>query len=134
MSSTYSYNPSNLKEKGKDLMRFELGDTMTEGKSDTCALTDEEITAAIETYPKSWKRAKLMLLESIFRRFSYEVDTKTGPLSLSLSERAKLWKEDYENLKEEVKRESQHPPTVYGRQKSRPYFTPDMHKNMRSIL
>lgn len=96
---TYTYDPGNVKELGKDRMRFELGDVMVEGCSDTTALTDEEIQAAIETYPKSWKKAKLMLLESLCRRFSYEVSTKTGPLTLELQERAKLWREDYDKLK-----------------------------------
>ncbi len=98
----YTYDPGKMKELGKDRMRFELGDTMVDGLSDTTALTDEEIQAAIETYPKSWKRAKLMLLESLCRRFAYEVDTKTGPLQLYMQERAKLWRADYEKLKKEV--------------------------------
>ena len=95
----YNYDPAAVAEYGKDRMRFELGDTMVEGGPDTTALTDEEIEAALSAYPKSWKRAKLMLLESLFRRFSYEVDTKTGPLTLSLQARAKLWKEMYEDLR-----------------------------------
>ena len=72
---------------------------MVEGLADTTALTDEEIQAAIDAYPNKWKRAKLMLLESLCRRFAYEVNTKTGPLSLDMNGRAKLWKEDYDKLK-----------------------------------
>ena len=129
----YTYNPANVKEPGKDRMRFELGDVMVDGLSDTTALTDEEIQAAIDTYPKSWKRAKLMLMESICRRFSYEADTKTGPLSLSLGGRAKLWREDYEKLKKEVSAEScnVHMPAsgVHGRP---PYFYAGMHGNERA--
>ena len=93
MSATYSYNPERLKEKGKDLMRFELGDTMIEGREKTCALADEEYEATLSMH-KKWKRAKLACLESIFRRFSYEPDTSTGPL--------KLWQEEYEKLKKEL--------------------------------
>ena len=85
-TGTYSYNPADLKGNTMSRMRFELGDTMVQGAENTCAVTDEEINAAIEMYPNSWKKAKLMLVESIYRRFSYEVDTKTGPLSLSLHE------------------------------------------------
>ena len=44
---TYTYDPEKITEPGKDRMRFELGDTMVEGLSDTTALTDEEIQAAI---------------------------------------------------------------------------------------
>lgn len=95
----YTYEPGNITEYGKDRMRFELGDTMVEGLADTTALTDEEIQAAIDAYPNKWKRAKLMLLESLCRRFAYEVNTKTGPLSLDMNGRAKLWKEDYDKLK-----------------------------------
>lgn len=126
---TYTYDPSKVIEPGKDKMRFELGDTMVEGASDTSALTDEEIQAAIDTYPKHWKRAKLMLLESICRRFSYEVDTRTGPLTLSFCERAKLWHEDYQILKKEVSAESCKVPNR-GRNKS-PYFYTGMQQNER---
>ena len=83
----YTYEPGNITEFGKDRMRFELGDTMVEGLADTTALTDEEIQAAIDAYPKKWKRAKLILLESLCRRFAYEVNTKTGPLSLDMERR-----------------------------------------------
>ena len=34
---TYSYDPARIRERGKDQMRFELGDTVTEGGADTCA-------------------------------------------------------------------------------------------------
>ena len=92
MGRTYTYEPKKIRENGKARMRGEVGDTRVEGGSDTSALTDEEITAAIEMFPKKWKRAKLALLESICRRFAYEPDTKTGPLSFTFGERAKLWR------------------------------------------
>lgn len=134
MSMSYSYEPNNLKEYGKDRMRFELGDTMVEGSSGTTALTDEEIQAALETYPNSWKRAKLMLIESLFRRFSYEVTTKTGPLTLEMQGRANLWKEEYEKLKKEVKLETISVPnatfdTSYGIERKPPYFYTGMQQN-----
>lgn len=130
-SGTYTYDPGNIKNPGKDRMRFELGDTMVEGDSDTSALTDEEICAALDTYPKSWKRAKLMLLESLYRRFSYEVTTKTGPLTLELQERAKIWKDDYETLKKEVLSGSvpQFSGSFYDKL---PYFHTGMQQNERA--
>lgn len=128
----YTYEPGNIKEFGKDRMRFELGDTMVEGQSDTTALTDEEIQAAIDTYPKAWKRSKLMLLESICRRFSYEVDTKTGPLSLSMNGRAKLWIEEYEKLKKEVKAESITVPKFGSGSNEPAYFYTGMQENERA--
>ncbi len=106
MSGSYTYTPSNLTEYGKDRMRFELGDTMVEGGVATCALCDEEYTAVIPASVKTtrqWKKAKLRCLESIFRRFAYEADTKNGPVSLSLGDRAKLWQDMYEKLKAELK-------------------------------
>lgn len=129
---TYTYDLGKLKEFGKDRMRFELGDTMVEGLSDTAALTDEEIQAAIDLYPKSWKRAKLMLLEGLCRRFAYEVDTKTGPLWLYMQERAKLWREDYEKLKKEVSVESSSIPRFgHGGHSKPPYFYTGMQQNGR---
>lgn len=102
MTGTYEYDPTKLKENGKDLMRFQLGDTMVEGKEDTCALCDEEYEAILSMYPDSWDHAKLACIESIFRRFSYEPDTTTGPVTLKFGDRAKLWQDEYKRLKEEL--------------------------------
>lgn len=130
---SYTYNPENIRENGKDRMRFELGDTMVEGNSDTTALTDEEIQAAIDTHPSAWKRAKLMLLESLCRRFAYEVDTKTGPLWLYMQNRAKLWREDYDKLKKEVSAEScRVPKCANGVHNRPPYFYTGMQRNERA--
>ncbi|MCM1559647.1 MAG: hypothetical protein NC123_08885 [Butyrivibrio sp.] len=132
-SSAYTYEPGNIKELGKDRMRFELGDTMVEGGPDTAALTDQEIETAIEAYPASWKRAKLFLLESLCRRFAYEVDTKTGPLWLYMQERAKLWRQDYEALKKEVSAEScSVPKFANGAHNKPPYFYTGMQQNERA--
>ena len=106
MPGTYQYEPGNIAEYGKDRMRFELGDVMVEGKEKTCALCDEEYNAVLpEKIPttRQWKKAKLRCLESIMRKFAFEPDTKVGPLSLSMGERAKLWKEMYEDLKKDLK-------------------------------
>ncbi len=133
VNSAYTYEPKNVKEFGKDRMRFELGDTMVEGGPDTTALTDIEIQAAIEAYPASWKRAKLMLLESLCRRFAYEVDTKTGPLSLAMHNRAELWRKDYEALKKEVSVESCSVPKFRnGGHNKPPYFYAGMQQNERA--
>lgn len=134
MTKIYTYNPEKIKEYGKDRMRFELGDTMVEGGSDTTALTDEEIQASIESYPKAWKKAKLMLLESLCRRFAYEVDTRTGPLSLSLQDRAKIWRTDYETLKKELSITSASVPlSACGGNGGKAYFHTDMQRNERTI-
>ncbi len=129
----YTYNPGNISEAGKDRMRFELGDTMTEGQADTTALSDEEIQAALEMYPGRWKKAKLALLESLCRRFAYEVDTKTDSLWLYMQERAKLWRADYESLKKEVSAGSCSIPGTGNGAGSRPsYFYAGMQHNGRT--
>lgn len=130
---TYTYEPGKVTEFGKDRMRFELGDTMVEGGPDTTALTDEEIQAALDSYPEKYKRAKLMLLESLCRRFAYEVDTKTGPLWLYMQERAKLWRADYDQLKKEVSAESCSVPRFSdGGNNKPPYFYTGMQRNERT--
>ena len=52
---TYTYCPENIAENGIDKMRFELGDTMTEGGADTCVLCDEEY-AAMLAQSKTWQK------------------------------------------------------------------------------
>ena len=132
MKRSYNYDPSRINENGKDRMRFELGDTMVEGEQETCALSDEEYEAVISMH-KKWKRAKLACLESIYRRFAYEPDTKTGPLQLSLMERAKVWKDDYEKLKKELDQEACTGMPEYGLDENGnrkdPYFHTDMMQN-----
>lgn len=100
--ASYTYDPTKINEKGKDRMRFELGDTAVEGGAETAALTDEEINAVISSYPNKWKRAKFALVESLYRRFSFEIDTKVGSLSLSMQGRAEAWKVMYEQLRTEL--------------------------------
>lgn len=128
---TYTYDPSKIREKGKDRMRFELGDTMIEGEEATTALTDEEIQAAVDSYPGRWKRAKLMCLESICRRFAYEPDTKTGPLEFDFGDRAKLWRQDYEELKKEVGDTDISVPDIGKGFAKPPYFHTGMMENGR---
>jgi len=124
MAGTYTYEPEKISENGKDRMRFELGDTMVEGGAETSALTNEEYDVVLSMFklPKQWKKAKLACLESICRRFAYEPDTKTGPLSFSFGERAKLWREDYNSLKEDIKKNSISVPSLGESENKSPYF------------
>lgn len=124
----YTYEPEKIRERGKDRMRFELGDIMTGGGAETCALADEEYEAILAQYPENWRRAKLALIESIVRRFSYEVDTKVGPLSLSLSQRLEAWQQMAAELKRELARSGvpSANPAAVG---SPPYFYAGMHDN-----
>jgi len=129
MAGTYTYEPFQITAYGKDRMRFELGDVMVDGKERTCALCDEEyllLTEGVQT-ARSWKKAKLKCLESIFRRFSYEPDTKVGPTSFAFTERAKLWQEEYEKLKKELEAAAVSPAAIHMnagdmKRQSEPYF------------
>lgn len=98
----YTYDPKNITDDGSDRMRFELGDTDVSGDRDTSALCDEEYVAIIEKCGSNWNRAKLQCVESILRRFSYEVDTKVGPLTLNFSQRISAWQALRDELKREV--------------------------------
>lgn len=105
MARTYTYDPELIGSYGKDRMRFDLGDTMVEGREETCALCDQEYGAIIPDRVRSsrhWLKIKLQCLESILHRFAFEPDTKVGPLELKLRERAQLWKDMYDSLKKEL--------------------------------
>lgn len=127
---TYTYDPTKIAEEGKDRMRFELGDTVIAGGATTSPLCDEEYNAIINS-KKSWKRAKLALLEAIMMKLSYEVNTSVDGLSYSLSDRANRWREMYDKLKKEL---SSGVPTVnksaiYGKDEPH-YFHNNMQANM----
>ncbi len=125
---TYTYDPSKMSQNGIDRMRFELGDIMVEGGTETAALTNEEINAVLGLYPKRWKKAKLALIESLCRRFAYEVDTDVGPLSLGLQGRVEAWKEMYKELKAEIGNYSV-PSTNTAAISASPYFYTGMMDN-----
>lgn len=132
---SYSYDPSNITDYGKDRMRFELGDTVVDNDGESAALTDEEYTAIIKLYPGKWKLAKLKLLENLCRKFAFESsDTKLGSFSLSQSSRADFWRADYEALKKEVEAASVSFPSTFGTDgcKSHPYFRSGMMQNFDS--
>lgn len=122
---TYSYNPEKIMDGDLDQMRFELGDMEVAGEADTCALCDEEYKAILRKNSGKWKRAKLTCLESIYRRFAYESDIKTGPVSFYLSKRAELWKQMYEDLKKEVPNSISVPLSPSGAS-GKPYFYENM--------
>ena len=129
--ATYTYNPMMIVNNGLDRMRFELGDTDVNGKEQTAALSDEEINAVLCLYPGRWKRAKLALVESICKRFSFEVDTKVGSMSLGLQARAETWRSMYAELKAECLKmsvPSVNPASIKGSA----YFHIDMHSNQAS--
>lgn len=126
---TYTYDPTKIAEEGKDRMRFELGDTVVDGGAITSPLCDEEYTAIIAS-KKSWKRAKLALLEAIMMKLSYEVTTSVDGLSYSLSDRANRWREMYKDLKKELSGvPTVNSSAIYG--KNEPHY---FHENMQANM
>ena len=102
---TYSYDPMKITDENFHRMRFELGDTEVRGKEQSCALCDEEYIAMIKLASqekKGWKGAKLLCLKAIMMRYSHEVDSSIGGMSLSLSKRYETWKALYDELKKET--------------------------------
>lgn len=133
---TYSYDPARIRERGKDQMRFELGDTVTEGGADTCALSDEEYNAVLEGLKddkKAWIHAKLAVLEAIMLRFSYQVDTKVDVLQYGLGDRAAHWKQLYDDLKKQVRASVSVPAMASAIQNTPPYFHTGMEENPRAV-
>lgn len=129
---SYTYDGSMIADAGLNQMRFELGDVLVEEADKTAYLTDEEITAMINAYPEKWKRAKLELVKSLLYRFAPEVDTQSGPVSWSLSQRYSQWKALYEDLKGSAEASEMAPIGPGGRFRP-PYFREGMHDN-RSMI
>lgn len=100
----YSYDPSLINDRALNQMRFELGDVFTLEPEKSAYLSDEEICAAIDG-SRSWRRAKLRLVETLLRRFSYEVDTKIKEADWKLSQRVDEWEKLFNRLKAEVEAE-----------------------------
>lgn len=86
---------------GSTKCAFECGDVFVEEPEKTCYLSDETILAALES-SRTFKRAKLKLIESLLRRFSYEVDTRVDSLDLKLHQRLDAWEREFKRLKLEI--------------------------------
>lgn len=134
--ATFSYDPTRITTRGKDRMRFELGDTVTDMEGISAVLCDEEYTAIL-TEHKSWKRARYECLKAIVMKLSYEVNTSVGGLSYSLDQRAARWKKMLDEEKKALVGAMAVPtagdpgslmPHPNG---ETPYFYNDIHRNWR---
>lgn len=133
---TYSYDPLQIKARGKDQMRFELGDTLIEGGADTCALADEEYTAMladIKPGKKAWLYAKLAVIEAIMFKLNYQVDTKIDVLTYNFDERAERWRKLYNELKAEITAATTMPTIAPSIEDTPPYFHKEMKANPRAF-
>lgn len=127
---SYNYDPREITGKGVDQMRFELGDTIVLQGPMTSPLCDEEYEAILSS-EKDWKRSKLKCLEAIMMKLSYEVNTSVDGLSYSFSDRAKRWKEMYEEAKKELQAPSlpvAAKGSLYGKDQPH-YFRKNLHVN-----
>lgn len=127
---TYSYCAENITQNGIDKMRFELGDTMTEGGADTCILCDEEYIAML-AQRKTWQKAKIECLKAIVMKLCYEVDYKVNDMSLSLSDRYKHFKNMLEELEKKQQSSAFMSKTATTKQ-TKPYFYLGMQENKKA--
>ena len=130
MEKTYSYCAENIAENSIDKMRFELGDTMTEGGADTCVLCDEEY-AAILAQCKTWQKAKINCLKAIVMKLCYEVDYKVDNMSLNLSDRYKHFKAMLDEL-EKKQQASSFALKTTNTNETKPYFHLGMQENPKA--
>lgn len=129
---TYSYDPTQIRSRGKDQMRFELGDTQTEGGADTCALADEEYEAVLTGLnegKKAWLYAKLAVLEAILFKMSYQVDTRIDVLQYGFGDRAERWQKMYDALRKQILASVSIPTLAPSVIETPPYFHKGMEEN-----
>ena len=134
MSRNFTYDPSKVGEYGVDRMRMELGDCLVEEPEKTAYLCDEEIVAVIQS-SRTWKQAQFRLVDSLVRRFAYEVDEKADPASWTWHQRYEQWKKLRDELKSEADAIDVSPLSLSdpSRERRQPYFFEDMHSNRNFI-
>lgn len=131
----YTYDPTQIRKRGKDQMRFEVGDTLIEGGAETCVLADEEyeaIIADIKEGKKAWLFAKLAVLEAILFKLSYAVNTKIDVLTYNFGDRAAQWKTLYDQIKAQILATMSVPIMDASAEKKPPYFHTGMEENYRA--
>ncbi len=134
---TYTYDPTKIREYGKDQMRFELGDTLIDGGEETCALADEEYTGILKELTsgkRAWQSVKLYCLEAIMFKMSYQVDTKIDVVQYGLGKRAEHWQKLYTQIRAEILANTGAPTAEPSALRKPPYFHTDMNGNHRTIL
>ena len=134
----YTYDPTKIRERGKDQMRFELGDTNVWGGAETSALSDEEYCTLLDglntASKKAWLFVKLTVLEGIMFKLSYMVDTKIDVLQYDLGKRAEQWEKLYEDLRAQYIAQMNVPTMADSAARKPPYFHTGMDDNRRAIF
>ncbi len=139
---SYSYDPSKIKARGKDQMRFELGDTDLSGNDplsgscNTCVLSDEEYEAVLSDLKPgnlAWKKAKLQVLDAIIHKLSLQVDTKIDVLEYKFSERTEAWFNLYHELKSQISNSPAAPSAAPDAVFKNPYFYTGMNSSVFTL-
>lgn len=134
---SYTYDPTKCMDGGLDQIRFEMQDTIVEQGQVTSPLCDEEYHAILKKHGHNWKMVRYVCLKAIMMKLSYEVNTSVGGLSYSLGERAKLWKDMYEEEKKSLSGINSLPrvghPGSLMPHGGTPYFYNDMQANRRKF-
>lgn len=134
---TYSYDPTKIRVRGKDQMRFELGDTVVEYGAESCVLADEEyeaMLADLKDGEKAWLFAKLAILEAILIKLHYQIDTKIDVLQYDgVGERAERFQKLYDTLRKQVLTTTSVPTMAASIQNTPPYFHKGMEENPRAM-
>lgn len=137
MPASYTYEPSNITNGGRDQMRFELGDTVIDLGPIASPLCDQEYDAILSQYGKNWRTAKIKCLEAIVMKMAYEVNTSLDGLSYSLAERFDRWKQMLDNEKKKASAVAGVPRAGYAGSLmphgGTPYFYNDMQANRRKF-
>ena len=140
---TYSYDPTKIRERGKDQMRFELGDTLTDDGSpagrgaESCVLADEEYEAFVQNMKpgkKAWLFAKLSILEAVLLKLSYMVDTKIDVLTYGFGDRAEQWLKLYDRLRAQYLANINVPTMDDRATRKPPYYFTGIQENIRAKL
>jgi len=116
-----TYDPAQINDGGLNQMRFELGDV----DDSDFYLSDEEINASLEG--KTFKRAELMLVESLIARFSYETDLRVDKWEAKLSQRLTAWRALRKKLLDDLALEETNPFGLRGRGFRPPIFRFGIH-------
>lgn len=108
MAGTYSYDPSKIDSGDFNQIRFELGDTDTDGGKKTCAFCDEEYAALINKAVnggRSWNYAKLLCVRALCNKYAHAVTNSISGMTWNLSDLYPRWKA----IREELEKSMQYP-------------------------
>lgn len=124
---TYTYDPKLICDKGRNQLRFELGDTAVEQGGMGCGFSDEEYDCFLNEEkfsPRAWLELKLYILKCLLNKFAFQVNTKVDVLEYDFTSRVLVWERLRDQLEKEIS-VCQIPISTSSRN-SKPYFYENM--------